>query len=144
MKPNIRVLQALMWFVCAFHVVVGAGLNVAPGFVDTMAKLYGAKVDEWSPQFLYIMYPLGAFMLALGVVAALCAREPARYRPVVYVFAGLFTIRALHRLFLGQTATAVFGISTGRNMANMTFFFALAATLVAVDLWTQSPRKPAA
>ena len=134
MKTSVRILQALMWFVCAFHVGVGLALNLAPGSVDVIAKLYGAKVDQWSPQFLYMMYPLGAFMLALGVVAALTARDPVRFRPVIYIFAGLFTIRALHRVFLGSTTTEVFGISPDRVMGNMVFFFALAGVLIIADL----------
>jgi hypothetical protein len=109
-----------LWFVSIFHLGVGLALNLAPGLVDTIAAMYGAKVAGWSPQFLYILYPLGAFMLALGVVAALAACDPARFRPVVYVFAGLFIIRSLHRLFMGETSTEVFGIEPGRNLVHPT------------------------
>jgi hypothetical protein len=54
---------------------------------------------------------------------------------VIYVFAGLFTIRAVHRLLLGATTTEVFGIAPGRNLGNMAFFFALAAALIIADVW---------
>jgi hypothetical protein len=134
MKAKVLVLQGLMAFVALFHVGVGLGLNLPiPGFVDTMATMYGAKVESWSPQFLYILHPLGAFMLALGVLAIVTALRPSQYRPVVWVFAGLFVLRAVHRLVFGQTAVEVFGIPASRNMGNMVFFFALAACLIIAD-----------
>lgn len=133
MKSNDRPLQILMGFVAVFHIGVGLGLNLMPGFVETMAGMYGAEVAEWSPQFTYILYPLGTFMLALGAVAALTATQPEKFRAAVYVFAGLFIIRALHRLLLGDTITEVFTISSGRNYGNATFFFGLAAALIVAE-----------
>ena len=63
------VLKAFLWFICAFHIVVGIGLNVSSGFPQTMAEYYGAEVT-WTPEFLYIVKPIGAFMIAIGVMAA--------------------------------------------------------------------------
>jgi hypothetical protein len=133
-----------MAMVAAFHLVVGIGLNVSPRFAPVMADLYGAHVEQWSPQFLYILRPLGAFMLALGLIAAATVRYPREMRPVVYALAVLFVIRALHRLLDGPTITEVFGISSGRNLGNMVFFFGLAAALVLTDLWVQRGRTAAA
>jgi hypothetical protein len=132
----LRVLQVLMWGVCAFHAIIGLGLNLgSSGFIDAVARFYGADVKTLSPDFLYILRPLGAFMLALGIIAALAALEPVRYRGVIYAFAVLFVLRAFHRVLLGEEAEQLFGISAARNAFQMVFFFALAAALVALDWW---------
>ncbi len=141
MNGRENVLRVLMVMVAAFHLVVGIGLNVSPQFVPVMADLYGANVDQWSPQFMYITRPLGAFMLTLGLIAAATAWRPRELRPVVYAFAVLFVIRALHRLLDGSTITEVFGISSGRNLGNMVFFFGLAAALILVDQWARRARS---
>jgi hypothetical protein len=133
MKSRVLVLQLLMWIVAGFHIVTGLGLNLSRGFVETMATFYGANVEEWSPQFLYILYPLGAFMLALGAMAVLPALWPGKYRPIVWIFAGLFAIRATHRLVLGEISEGVFGIDHQRTMVNMAFFYGLAACLIVAD-----------
>jgi hypothetical protein len=144
MNRRDQFLRVMLVMVAVFHLVVGVGLNVVSGFVPIMANLYGAHVAQWSPQFLYIMRPLGAFMLVLGLIAAAAAWRPRELRPVVYACALLFTIRALHRLIDGSTITDVFGIPASRNAGNMVFFFGLAAVLVLADLWAQRGRKTAA
>jgi hypothetical protein len=126
-------LQVMMWFVCATHLVIGLGVNVSPQFVDTAARMYGAEPRAWSLEFLHILKPLGAFMIALGAVATLAALDPQRYRPIIYVFAGLFVLRAVHRLLFSQEIANAFGISSERSMSNMVFFFALAAVLIVLD-----------
>ncbi|MCA9184176.1 MAG: hypothetical protein R3E01_29630 [Pirellulaceae bacterium] len=134
-------LQLLMWSVCAFHVVVGAGLNVSSGFVEPMARIYGAHQAEWSPQFLYILRPLGVFMLALGVLAGVAASNPGKYRAIIFVFAGIFIVRALQRVFLGQEISDTFGIDASRNTGNMVFFFGLAAVLLILAIASQGADK---
>ncbi|MBW3540595.1 MAG: hypothetical protein KY476_10005 [Planctomycetes bacterium] len=137
MKVDSRlVLKCLMWFVCAFHVIVGAGLNLFEGMAPLMAEMYGAKVD-WTPEFRYLLKPLGAFMFVLGITAAAAAREPQRYRIVIYAFASLFLIRSLQRLVFAEEVQQTFAIATGRNIGNMLFFAALAAALIVVERLAQ-------
>lgn len=121
-------LQTLLWGICAFHVMVGLGLNLFPSFPEAMAGYYGASVD-WTPQFLYILKPLGVFMLAMGFLAAVAAREPLRHGPIVYAFVAVFVLRAAQRLVFMSVLVEEFQISAGRNFANMVFFFLLGAVL---------------
>ncbi len=126
-------LRIVMWMVCVFHVVMGIGLNLSTDFVDSAAQMYGAEVAQWSPQFLYILRPLGVFMAALGCLAAIAALKPLQHRGTIYVFAGIFIARALQRAFLGVEVSETFGIAASRNAGNMIFFFALAAVLIVLD-----------
>lgn len=125
---SLRVLKAMLWFVCAFHVIVGLGLNLWPDFPQLMAQYYGARAD-WTPQFVYILKPLGTFMLALGILAAAAARNPLGNGTTVYAFVVVFLMRAGHRIVLWPVIRDAFEISAARNFFNAAFFFVLAATL---------------
>lgn len=129
MKSKLLVgLQLFLWFICAFHVIVGIGLNVSPAFPQLMAGYYGAQVS-WTPELLYIVKPLGAFMLALGIVAGLAARDPLAHSSVVYGFVILFVVRGLQRLiFQSEIETAV-AIASSRNLGNAIFFLLMGAAL---------------
>lgn len=129
---KMKVLQAYLWFICAFHIVIGAGLNLFPGMASVMAEVYGAEIES-SAQFDYILKPLGAFMFVMGLLAAAAALKPVQYRAVIYGFAALFAIRALQRLVFAQEIMDTFTISASRNMANMVFFFAMAIALIVLE-----------
>lgn len=125
-----RLLQFLLWSICAYHLGVGFGLNVsAPGFLQFMAAYYGAQVD-WTAQFLYILKPLGAYMLVMGGLAAAAALKPLANRAIVYGFAALFILRALQRVIFAGELIDAFGIPPARNIGNVIFFLGLAAVLL--------------
>lgn len=134
-STSLRVLKAYMWFIALFHLVVGIAVNVSPGMTRSIAAAYGATVD-WTPQFTYILHPLGAFMIALGVMAVAAARDPHRYDWVVLAFVVLFALRALHRLVFASVLSSAFSITPSRNMINMVVFLAQAILLFA--LWRAS------
>lgn len=134
-SKSLLLLQVLLWLICAFHIVIGVGINVSAEFPRFMAVVYGATV-QWTPQFSYILKPLGAFMLVLGILAAVAARNPIGHRPIILGFVTLFTLRALQRLVFQEEIHNAFVIATGRNIVSMIFFFALAAGLFALYRYT--------
>jgi hypothetical protein len=122
-------LQVFLWLICAFHVIVGVGLNVSSEFPQFLAQYYGAQVN-WTPELRYLVKPVGAFMLALGVLAGVAARNPLGYPSIVYGFVLLFVVRGLQRLiFQGEIETAL-DIASGRNLGNAVFFLLMAAGLM--------------
>ena len=125
----LRLLKGLLWFVCAFHIIVGLGLNIVPGMALFMASYYGAEV-KLNPELEYILKPLGAFMFTLGVICVSAALNPLRYRPVVYGFAVLFIIRGFQRLVFAQEILDNFSIAASRNLTNMAFFLLLGVALI--------------
>ena len=136
-----RILKAYLWFIAAFHLFVGIAVNTSLPLTRMIADGYGARVD-WTQQFTYILHPLGAFMIALGVMAVAAARDPRRYPAVVGGFVLLFAIRALHRVVFGGVLQSAFGIPPSRNMLNMSIF-AIQAVLLFV-LWRAAMRDSAA
>ena len=137
----LRLLKAYLWFIAAFHIGVGLAVNVSRGLTEAIARGYGAQV-EWTPQFSYIIKPLGAFMIILGVLAAAAARDPRRYAAVVLGFAALFALRALQRAVFAQEITSAFAITPGRNMLNLVVFVVQAAAVYL--LWRATRARAAA
>jgi len=91
--------------------------------------LYNAQVDWSDGQFAYIMKPLGAFMIALGVMAAMAARNPLGNRSIIIGFVILFTMRGLQRLLYMAEIESVFAIPSSRSLIQMAVMLALALGL---------------
>ncbi len=121
-------LQVFLWIVCAFHVIVGLGLNVSSDFPQAMANYYGAELS-FTPALLYILKPVGAFMLVVGVMAGFAARDPLGNRAVVYGLILLFAVRGLQRIVFQEEIANAVAIATSRNLGNAAFFLLLAVCL---------------
>jgi hypothetical protein len=116
--------------VCAFHVLVGLSLNVDLGFREWVGgTLYNAQVDWTDGQFAYIMKPLGAFMIALGLMAAMAAMNPLGNRAIILGFVVLFTMRGLQRLLYMREIESVFAIPANRSLIQMVVMLSLAVAL---------------
>ena len=127
MKVNsLAVLRFFLWFACAFHLVVGIGLNLSPAFPQSMAGYYGAEVN-FTPQFLYIVKPLGAFMIMVGLVVMAAARDPLNNGAIVYALVALLAIRGLQRFVFADAIVGDLAIESSRNMVNGIVFLLLAA-----------------
>ena len=147
MNSNAMWLSRFLWIVCAFHVLVGLSLNIDIGLKEWVgSSLYNAQVDWSNGQFEYIMKPLGAFMIALGVMAAFAARNPLGNQPIIYGFTFLFTLRGLQRLMFMNEIESAFAIPSSRSMIQMVVMLSLALALVLLlrGATTGGTRKAAA
>jgi hypothetical protein len=105
--------------------------------MEKAADMYGARVDFTDRQFVTILHTLGAFMFILGVLAAVAALKPIRYRAVGYSFAALFVIRAVQRVVFREQMEEVLHIAPGRNLFNICFFLALGVSLAALQWYAE-------
>ena len=105
------------------------------------SSLYNAQVDWSDGQFAYIMKPLGAFMIALGIMAAFAARNPLGNRPIIIGFAILFTMRGLQRLLYMREIESVFAIPSSRSLIQMVVMLALALGLVLLLRAASGPNR---
>ncbi len=124
----LRILKGVLWFVCGSHIVLGASIMLSGTLQEKAAVMYGAQVD-WSPQFVYILRPLGAFMFMLGVVGIAAARNPVRYRVIGYGFVGVFLVRVAQRIVFRDDIEQAFQIGSARNLTSAGFFLVLAVVL---------------
>jgi hypothetical protein len=128
-------LKVFLVLICAFHVIIGVGLNISGELPGMMATYYGAQHVKWTPELVYMLHPLGAFMFVLGTLALVAARDPLNHRAIVYAFAALFIIRGLQRIAFHADTVNLFGISPVRNMANMVFFVGMGVVLLALHYY---------
>jgi hypothetical protein len=130
MKPiEYRILQGLLWFAAASHIVIGGGIMFSDDFQRALAPLYGAEVN-WTAQFTYILRPLGAFMFVFGILIAAAALDPLRHRAIVYGLCGVLSLRVLQRVLFYREVQEGFGINLGWYLAMGGFFLAMAIAIV--------------
>ncbi len=135
MKGTCRVLLRLLLLgVCLAHLGIGVGLHVSPEFPKMLAPWYGATEVEWTPQFLYILRPIGAYMLVMGMLAAVAIGDPRKHSAIVYGLALLLVFRGIQRIVFQGELLQAFGIETYRNLINAGFFAGLGILLFLLRL----------
>jgi len=122
-------LKGLLWFVALSHVGVGLGIMFAPGFQEFMAGIYGADVT-WSPELVYLLRPMGVFMLGLGLLGIAAALDPLRYRVVIFAFVIVLLLRVGQRVIHRDEIAMAFDLPVGRQLLNGSFFFLIALALL--------------
>lgn len=127
-SKTVVALQLLLLLIGVFNATLGVGLNVSPDFPQLVARYYGATV-EFTPALLYLVKPIGAFMLVVGVMAIAAARDPFRHGAIVYGIVLLFVVRGIQRFVFQDEIAVSVGIEASRNFGNGVFFLLLGATL---------------
>src|SRR4051812_41732548 len=80
------------------HVLTGLFLFFSgEGGLRLAAAMYGATFEA-HPQAVYLVRPLGAFMLAMGLLQARAAADPWRLRAVLDATILVFALRQIQRI----------------------------------------------
>jgi hypothetical protein len=137
-------LKAVLWFICAFHILVGLSVNLDIGLKEWVASaIYYANVDWNQPQFVYILRPLGAFMITLGIIAGIAARDPLRNQGIVWSFVFLWGLRTLQRVGYWGHIRETFELPA-RGMLSGTIVVFLSGVILAALLVMAKRAKPEA
>lgn len=130
-RKRLIALRCLLGLVIASHLLIGSAIMLMgePG-IRAVAKMYGAAEIKLTPQFTYIIKPLGAYMIAFGVMAAFAFRDPGGNRAVIYGVAGLLVLRVLQRFVFAPEIREAFGLGWTQLLLQSAFFAAIAAGLV--------------
>jgi hypothetical protein len=83
---------------------------------------------------------IGAFMLAIGVMAGFALRDPARNRAIIDGIGILQLLRVAQRVVFAAQVQETFGVSPGRLALQSVFFLALGLAL----LLLRPPARPGA
>lgn len=128
---TLAVLRAVLVIVCVTHVVLGLiGYVADPEIVARLASLsYGATVTM-TPPLQHAVRILGAFMLAIGIMAWFALRDPIRNRAIVDGIGVLQLLRVSQRVLFAGQIQEVFGVPPGRLLAQTLFFLALGLALL--------------
>jgi hypothetical protein len=134
------IFRVILGFVSGSNFLIGLLImNAGPGAIAGLGRLYGASDVALTPQFLYIVKPLGAYMVTMGALGLAALRDPERDRNIVYGLGGVLLLRSVQRVVWGDEAQAAFGIPSGRMVAQTVFFLALS-----VSLFYLAPRRRSA
>jgi len=97
-------LKILLWIVAVYHIGLGLLGIFAKDFAVTLAKNFFNFNLTLTDQTYWIINPLAAYILIFGVFMALAAKDPVKYKNVIYVGVVLFAIRVLQRVVFFVTA----------------------------------------
>ena len=130
MKQKHLILRILLGSVSLTHIVIGLVGIIPPIPLALALAFYGAANLDVNPQFEHILQMYGAYMFAIGVMAAFATWNPIRNRAIIYGISILLFVRVLQRLIFSEQANEVFGISFAYYWGQTAFFLALAVVLM--------------
>ncbi len=125
------ILRAILVLVAVSHVILGllACLAGAGTVTSLVTDIYGVKLTL-TPQLHHVIRIVGAFMIAIGIMAAFAVRDPVRNRAIVDGIGILQLIRAAQRVFFTAQIQEAFAMPSGRLLLQSAFFFALGVLLL--------------
>lgn len=135
------ILRAILVVVCLSHLLLGAiAFFAVPDMVTGWtAAIYGATVTL-TPALQHSVRIIGAFMLAIGVMAGFALRDPARNRAIIDGIGILQLLRVAQRVVFAAQVQETFGVSSSRLVLQSVFFLALGLAL----LLLRPPARPGA
>jgi len=134
MKKSSVALKVMLGLAALSNIVIGL-LGVIPAIpVSKVATLFYSAVLMVNPQVAHITQMFGAYMLTLGILAALAIRNPVQNKFIVYGVVFMLFLRTLQRILFAGQASAVFGIPLGVYWAQTVIYFAVAVSLVILEL----------
>jgi hypothetical protein len=139
---TVSILRAVLVLVAVAHLFLGAvAFIAAPEMITRYAALtYGAAVTI-TPPLQHVVRILGAFMLAIGVMAALALRDPVRNRAIVDGIAILQLLRVAQRFIFSAQIQEIFAVPSGRLLLQSAFFLVLALALLLLRPSTATPSR---
>lgn len=128
---RILALRILLAVVVVGHLVLGGLALYSPpeDLANAVVELaYGASVTL-TPQLRHVIRMLGAFMIAVGVLAGFALIDPVRNRAIIDGLVVLLLIRVGQRILLADEIEGAFGVSVSRLWGQSAFFLVLAIAL---------------
>jgi hypothetical protein len=126
MKGSYGLLRFCLVVFSLANIVLGAvAFSGDRAVVRMAASFYGAEV-LLTPQLIHVIRMLGAFVFAIGIMAALAITDPERNVHIIDGIIILLLLRVLQRVLYAGQITAFFGISDSRNWMNVGFFLIIA------------------
>lgn len=111
--------RAVLVLLALYHLTTGVVAVCFPEFSRTFyATLYHFEPHYWE-QYRLILKPWGSYAFFTGLLMALAAYDPRRYRAVIACVILLLSIRIGYRVLYAAEAAEVFRIDAARNALNV-------------------------
>ena len=136
--------RTLLWVIALYHILLGVLLIYSGELSIRVADLmYGWQITG-SPELGILGEILGCYAIAFGLMMAVAAGDPARYRSLLTVGIVLIALRLVQRLIFAGKVMEVFQVSAGRYWGAFLFVLALGAALTWARLLVGRERGAAA
>jgi hypothetical protein len=127
-------IRIVLVIICLSHVVLGglAFLGLPGRVAEAVAASYGATLSraEITGELQHVIRMLGAYMLAVAVLAGYAIADPVRNRFAIDVIVVLFLERVLQRVIFAEEVRSAFEVSAGRLWLQTAFFLAFPVLLL--------------
>lgn len=97
MNRSAKALRILLWIAAIYHLALGFSAMVLKTQATDLARIFFKFNLSPTPELLWLLNPFSAYLLAFGVMLAITATNPLRYRPFLFIAVGLFCLRAIQR-----------------------------------------------
>ncbi len=94
---NYRALKTLLWVVAVYHIALGLLGIFAKGIAVTLAQTFFNFNLTLTDQIYWIINPFAAYVLIFGFFMALAAKDPKKFKNVIYVGVTLMAVRVAQR-----------------------------------------------
>jgi hypothetical protein len=132
-KMNWRISALKFLLVIFFIVNVGLGIVAFSSNVPLILKIadlvYGFKMTTLEPHTVYAVRMLGCFLLAIGVMSGLAAKDPVKNKIVVYGNIVWLLMRDLQRVIELKSQHDAFGTPYPVIWIGIVFVFFVAVAL---------------
>jgi hypothetical protein len=140
-RDNLLARVMLVW-VGLGHLLTGLPLLLSgEGGMRIAQLMYGASFEP-HPQAVYLVRPLGVFLLAMGLLQLRAAMDPWRLRVVMDVTILIFVLRQIQRIFWAPAMFENFGLTPARHWV-ATGVFLVTLILLAVARMRLKPAQTA-
>ena len=130
MSKSLITLKVLLGLAALSNIVIGL-LGVIPAIpVGKVATLFYSAVLMVSPQLEHITQMFGAYMLTLGILAALAIVNPVKNKFIVYGVVFMLFLRTLQRVIFAGQASLVFEIPVVAYWVQTVVYFAVALLML--------------
>ena len=126
--------RIFLWVVALYHIVLGALLIYSGELSIRVADLlYGWQITG-SPELGIVGEILGCYAIAFGLMMAVAAGDPVRYKSLLTVGIVLIALRLLQRLLFAGKVMEVFQVPSGRYWGAFVFVLLMGALMTWVRM----------
>lgn len=121
--------RAVLWFVAIYHVAMGAIMFISGELTLKIARVLGGVNIQGSPELGVLSEILACYVIAFGLMMALAAWNPLKYRGALTVGLVLFGLRTLQRFIYAEKSMDVFHVPLTSHYAGTVSVIVIAGIL---------------
>jgi hypothetical protein len=136
--PSFFLLRLVLVLACLPPIIIGIVATISGQQVAKIARFLSQAAVTMSPEFNYLLKPLGLYVAMFGCLMAYTIFDPIKNRAIITWGAILLFFRGVQRLSLTKELHKLFDIPIALNILHSLYLF-----LVALIIWLLRPKKEA-